>query len=303
MYAVIDIGSNTIRLVLYHIADGQPQPLLNSKVAAGLAGYVDRDHQLTPKGIQRAIDVLRRFQRTLESVSPEQVFVFATASLRNIINTQEVLDAIRAACGLEVRVLTGNEEAVFDYFGALRTIHVPDGLMVDIGGGSTELVLFQNREVVSSCSLPMGSLNLYTKFVGDIVPTGEELKAISRHADRLLDTVEFPEGVCVPSFLCGVGGTCRASCSLSDELFEEESGCRGYPCKRVGKMLKLLKKDRERLIRAIIKTAPDRLHTLLPGLTILEAVISRYGCGDFSASPYGVREGYLMYQLEEGGKQ
>lgn len=302
MYAVIDIGSNTIRLVLYHVTDGQPHPLLNSKVAAGLAGYVDEEHQLTPKGVQRAIEVLRRFQRTLESVKPEQIYVFATASLRNIINTQEVLDAIRAACGLEIRVLTGNEEAVFDYFGALHTIRAADGLMVDIGGGSTELVLFQDRQVVSSCSLPMGSLNLYTKFVHDIVPTGEELKAISHYAAGLLDTVSFPEGISVPPFLCGVGGTCRASYSLNDELFEEESGYRGYPCKRVRKMLKLLKKDRERLVSAIIKTAPDRLHTLLPGLAILEAVISRYGCEEFSASPYGVREGYLMYQLEGGNR-
>ena len=302
MYAVIDIGSNTMRLVLYRVTGGQPQPLLNSKVAAGLAGYVDRERQLTPKGIQRAIDVLRRFQRTLESVSPRQVYVFATASLRNIINTQEVLDAIRAACGLEVRVLTGSEEAVFDYFGALRAIRVPDGLMADIGGGSTELVAFRGREVVASCSLPMGSLNLYTKFVSDIVPTGEELKAISRHAGHLLDTVDFPEEARSASFLCGVGGTCRASCALSDELCEEQAGYAGYPCRRIGKMLKLLKKDRERLIRAIIKTAPDRLHTLLPGLAILEAVASRFGCDEFSASPYGVREGYLMYQLEEGGR-
>lgn len=299
MYAVIDIGSNTMRLVLYKLVDGEPRQMLNSKQAAGLAGYIDDGQQLSPKGVQKAIEVLRRFQLILDSVQPRQVFVFATASLRNITNTQEVVDAIRGACGLQVRVLTGQEEAIFDYFGALRTLEAPDGLLVDIGGGSTELVLFHRRQVTAACSLPMGSLNMYTRFVHDVIPTADELKAISKHAAGLLKGVDFPVEEDQFPFLYGVGGTCRASCALSDELFGEQSGYRGYPCKRIGKMLKRLKGGRKALISAIVKTAPDRLHTLLPGLAILEAVAERYQCQSFAASPYGVREGYLMYMLEE----
>ena len=170
---------------------------------------------------------------------------------------------------------------------------------MDIGGGSTELVLFHDRQVTSACSLPMGSLNMYTRFVRDIIPTADELRDISRHAESLLKTVDFPaERDCIPA-LYGVGGTCRASCSLNDELYGDQSGYGGYPCKRIHKMLKRLKTDRRELLSAIVKTAPDRLHTLLPGLAILEAVANRYQCRSFAASPYGVREGYLMYMLEE----
>lgn len=194
MYAVIDIGSNSMRLVLYKLADGEPRQMLNSKQPAGLAGYIDKEQQLTPRGVQKAVEVLQRFQAILDSVHPKRVYVFATASLRNIINTQEVLEEIRRICGLEVRVLTGQEEAIFDYFGALRTLNGPDGLLVDIGGGSTELVLFHDRQVTSACSLPMGSLNMYTRFVRDIIPTADELRDISRHAESLLKTVEFPAG-------------------------------------------------------------------------------------------------------------
>ena len=299
MYAVIDIGSNSMRLVLYKLADGEPRQMLNSKQPAGLAGYIDKEQQLTPRGVQKAVEVLQRFQAILDSVHPKRVYVFATASLRNIINTQEVLEEIRRICGLEVRVLTGQEEAIFDYFGALRTLNGPDGLLVDIGGGSTELVLFHDRQVTSACSLPMGSLNMYTRFVRDIIPTADELRDISRHAESLLKTVEFPaERDCIPA-LYGVGGTCRASCSLNDELYGDQSGYGGYPCKRIHKMLKRLKTDRRELLSAIVKTVPDRLHTLLPGLAILEAVANRYQCRSFAASPYGVREGYLMYMLEE----
>ena len=76
MYAVIDIGSNTMRLVLYKLVDGEPRQMLNSKQAAGLAGYIDDGQQLSPKGVQKAIEVLRRFQLILDSVQPRQVFVF-----------------------------------------------------------------------------------------------------------------------------------------------------------------------------------------------------------------------------------
>ena len=151
MYAVIDIGSNSMRLVLYKLADGEPRQMLNSKQPAGLAGYIDKEQQLTPRGVQKAVEVLQRFQAILDSVHPKRVYVFATASLRNIINTQEVLEEIRRICGLEVRVLTGQEEAIFDYFGALRTLNGPDGLLVDIGGGSTE---------AGAVSRPAGDLRL-----------------------------------------------------------------------------------------------------------------------------------------------
>lgn len=300
MYAVIDIGSNTMRLVLYRLVDGEPRQMLNSKQAAGLAGYVDREQRLTPRGVQKAIEVLEKFRLILDSVAPQKTFVFATASLRNVINTQQVVAAIRKACGMEVQVLTGEEEALLDYSGALRALNVRDGLLVDIGGGSTELVRFRGGQAQDACSLPMGSLNMYTRYVQDVVPTAKELKRIARHADDLLQDARFPRESC--AFLYGVGGTCRASCGLSDELYDEQAGYAGYPCKRLKGMRKLLGEDRKRLISAIIKTAPDRLHTLLPGLAILEAVARRYGCTSFAASPYGVREGYLLHMLEGEGR-
>ena len=73
MYAVIDIGSNSMRLVLYKLADGEPRQMLNSKQPAGLAGYIDKEQQLTPRGVQKAVEVLQRFQAILDSVHPKRV--------------------------------------------------------------------------------------------------------------------------------------------------------------------------------------------------------------------------------------
>ena len=297
MYAVIDIGSNTVRLVLYKVIDGELRQMLNSKEPAGLAGYIDSDRRMTRKGVERLLQALRRFELVLEHIKPRRTFVFATASLRGIVNTAEVLSAVRTECAMEVNIISGEEEAMLDFSGARRTLSAPDGLMVDIGGGSTELVAFRDGEIREAVSLPIGSLNMFTKYVSDVIPTRAELKTIRRHAASLME--EYPlhsgEG---RALLCGVGGTCRASCALSDELYDEQSGYAGYPCKRLKKMRKLLKDDRKRLVSAIIKAAPDRLHTILPGMAILEAVATRYGCASFAASHYGVREGYLLHMLE-----
>lgn len=300
MYAVIDIGSNTIRLVLYKIIDGQLKQTLNNKEAAGLVGYVE-DGRLSQKGIEKAVNVLKNFMLILESVQTEDIFVFATASLRNIKNTSEVLAQLKQACGVDVRVLSGDEEAVFDYFGAIKELDAEGGLMVDVGGGSTELVFFAEREVMATYSLPIGSLNMFNQFVSDIIPTKHELRAIGDYSASLLEKIQLPIDTLPTASLCGVGGTARAACKLNDELLNTNLGYSGFECSRLRKILKLLKHDREKLVSSIIKTSPDRLHTILPGLAILNAVSEHYGCSSFSASPYGVREGYLIYMLEGGG--
>ena len=299
MYAVIDMGSNTVRLVLYRMVNGELRQVLSSKESAGLAGYVEKDGRMSDAGIQKAVRVLQHFQQILAGIHPKKVYVFATASLRNINNTGEVLSAIRDVCSLDIQVLSGKNEALYDYYGALRTITRTSGLLVDIGGGSTELVSFQDRKAQAAASLPMGSLTLYTRFVRDVLPTEKELSAISAYAREQIGQLRFPSAAeASAGFLCGVGGTCRASCKLSDELFGESAGYTGYPCRRVGKMLRLYRGERRRFLSAMIKSAPDRLHTLLPGLAILEAVAGHFQCESFSASPYGVREGYLLYRLE-----
>ena len=299
MYAVIDIGSNTIRLVLYRMADGQPRQILSSKASAGLAGYVEKNGRLSDQGIEKAVEVLRQFKQVLEEIRPEKAYFFATASLRNVTNTEEVVEAIADACGITVQVLSGKREALLDYYGALQSISQPEGLLVDIGGGSTELVFFQQRQALLAASLPIGSLNLSTRFVQNVLPDKRELSMLSACVQEQLEEMRIPlPDRCSTAFLCGVGGTCRASCKLSDQLAGESTGFAGYPCQRLGELFGIFRQEPQRFLQAMIKSAPDRLHTLVPGLVILDAVSHRFRCETFSASPYGVREGYLLYRLE-----
>jgi len=298
MYAIIDIGSNTIRMVLYKVIDNEIQQMLNSKIPAGLAGYIDNNNMLSKKGILKAIEALSKFETILESVDVKEVHAFATASLRNISNSEEVLAEIKKHCSFDIEIISGKEEALYDYYGTMKSISSGNGLLVDVGGGSTELVYFENGTLLSTCSIPVGSLNMYTNYVEDIIPTKSEIKNINNHVSEILNTLPLSSETINSTVLFGVGGSARACCKLSDELFNENSGYTGFECKRLNKILKLTKKDKSKLVSAIIKATPGRIHTIIPGIAIINSVAKHYGCTNFTVSPYGVREGYLLNILE-----
>ena len=162
MYCVIDIGSNTIRLVIFRQDAGILTPVLSSKTTAGLAGYVDKKNCLSREGIRRLISVLRKYRDVTAMLPDCPLYPFATASLRNIVNTDQVLETVWRETGLGIQVLSGYEEAMLDYRGAIRRASLQSGILADVGGGSTELVVFRDRTVLAAHSLPVGSLNLYS---------------------------------------------------------------------------------------------------------------------------------------------
>ena len=136
---------------------------------AGLAGYVE-DRALSLDGIARAVLGLMSFRNTLEALNITQVSVFATASLRNITNTTQAVSTIQRATGFSIEVISGEEEARYSYAGAMEELDLSDGLFVDIGGASTEVVRFADRQLITANSCPVGSLKLYRDWVKKILP-------------------------------------------------------------------------------------------------------------------------------------
>ena len=302
MYAVIDIGSNTIRLVIYKIENGKIISLLNKKYSAGLAGYIDENNKMTDAGILRAIEVLNEFREITDNMNIGEVFPFATAAMRNIDNSLEVLKMIEQGCGLNIEVLSGREEAVFDYYGAILGLNIKDGLLIDVGGGSTELVFCKEGEVEVTTSLPIGSLNLYTRFVEEIVPEPEELAKIQKHIELGLNSIKLPDIDICKKLMCGVGGTARAALSLLKYMGAIDKNQEKFDSFKYADLLQMYTTDTRRFVRQLLKTSPDRIHTFLPGLVILNTVVKRYGCQKVVTSLYGVREGYLYYMLQKRGE-
>lgn len=297
LYCVIDIGSNTIRLVIYTLEDGQLRQALSSKATAGLAGFVE-DGALSEEGIERMLGVLRRFRGVLSLLPDCKVYPFATASLRGLSNTQDILERVERETGFKIDVITGREEAILDYRGAVGRMQERSGVLVDIGGGSTELVFFRSREVIAARSLPLGSLSLFNRFVSGVIPDKQELREMRAEAVKAISPALPPKGdyVCEP--ICAVGGTARAA----NELFiASGGGTEGYSPDFLREVLAQAEAGPRKLMRRILKLAPERVHTLVPGMVVLSAAAELCGAGTIVTSGYGVREGYLEHMLERDG--
>ena len=296
MYAIIDIGSNTIRLNVYQVEeDGAIHSIFQSKETAGLAGYVREDGSMSREGLDRAADALLRFRSILDALHIENRAVFATASLRNIVNTEDAVQTIREVTGLTVEVLSGADEAALSFQGAAAGGGASSGLLTDIGGGSTELVAYDGGRISSGCSLPMGSLSLYTRYVAGLFPTREERRAIREQVEAELERARTAKVRC--RHLTGVGGTIRAAAKLCNDLAGTDPDNRIIPAGELQTLYKGLKKGDRDTLRQILRSAPDRVHTILPGLIILNAVMKSYGVETVSVSACGVREGYLMNRV------
>lgn len=293
MYGVIDIGSNTIRLLIYEIdKDSNIKQTLNKKKVAGLARYIDTNKVMSKKGIEKTIDALKDFKITLKRNHIEKVFVFATASIRNIKNTKEVIEKIYNETEIKVEVLSGEQEAYYDFIGSKHVLDIAQGLIVDIGGGSTELIFVNNGQPEKAISIPVGSLNMYSKFVEKLIPTEEESKKIKKCIIKHLEKIELSNNEYAMAF--GIGGTIRGACKINNEIFDNLSENRKIPVRNVKKLVNKFIEGPKEAVSIILEVVPDRIHTIIPGMIILKTIMKYYNCEIITISPFGIREGYII---------
>ena len=296
--ALTDLGSNTVRMSVYDVDEEKKfQMLFSEKQMAGLASYIDKG-LLSAEGIDKACQVLQGFQWLLRQFDMTEMKVFATASLRNIDNTGEAVAAIRDRTGLEVDVISGETEARLDYYGAMLDSGIRDGSMFDIGGGSTEIVSVRQGIIQSAQSLPVGSLNLFNRFVTRIWPGRREMEKMERYIRKNLDRASLPEKA---DQVCGIGGTARAVLKIANAHFGKEADNRTLTGKELRETVKILTDRESEARRLILKCCPDRAHTILPGAMMMENVCDKLCAGGLYISKYGVREGYLCHKLLQDG--
>ena len=292
--AIIDIGSNSIRLTLYETQGQNFKILFREKIMAGLAGYVE-DGKLSAEGIECACAGLLTFRSILQTLAIENISVFATASLRNISNTEQALSVIRAATGYSVEVISGDEEALLGYVGAMQELHLSGGAFLDIGGASTEIVIFENGAPLDFASFPIGSLSLYRRCVKKILPGDGSLKRLQHEIE---DTIDVRECDLSPrSLLVGVGGTARAALKLAQHYYESSEDCRSMTGEQLDGLCAFLCSGKKDASDLILRLEAERIHTLVPGLLILQHVFHMFEAQQLVISKYGVREGYLCQRI------
>lgn len=298
LYGVIDIGSNTIRLTIYEV-DEQTNAfstLFKLKTMAGLVSYIDKKSGMMDKaGMERLVDVLQSYlacaARFKELNGPH---IFATAGVRNAKNAREVIERAEKACGLPIELLSGREEAELGYAGAMYQSMLTTGVQIDVGGGSAEVTTFDHGAISHVTSIPHGSLSLFGTFVHELLPTPAESDRIRALIRKHLTEVEGFKGFTC-SVASGVGGSVRAASRLRDTWCPDERGPRANVTRdQVKAVLDFVAYDPHRASRDILRVAPERAHTCIPGLLVVETVMDAFGAAELEVHEFGVREGYLL---------
>lgn len=291
MKAIIDIGSNTVRVNVYETKGHQFRLMFSVKEMAGLISHIE-DNVLSEAGLLNLLRILNRFKDVLDNLKIHDVYPFATASLRKIDNSQEVLKRIKDELGFTIDLISGEEEAYLGYIGSHANVMSKEGLVVDIGGGSTEFVHFYHNEVVNTRSLAMGSLRMYKNNVKKILPKKSELQAIQEDVHANLEVFDRKKIPYIPTII-GVGGTNRAALKLENYIYNHY-GNRQISYERLLEIYESISTCNSEAQSTILKVIPDRVHTIIPGLIILIETMKFFECKDVVVSQYGAREGYLI---------
>ena len=196
-YGVIDLGSNSIRLVIYSVKDNASKPfskkdfrsIINEKKIAGLSAYVV-DGVFTEDGVRKAVDILGEHLRRARNFDCADIRIFATAVLRNCANSKEATAAISEGIDFPIEMISARDEAHLGFIGATCDRRIESGTLIDIGGGSTELTVIEDGADTLNISLDQGSVSSYAEFVEMILPTVDEMRAIEAAFKTRLATVE-----------------------------------------------------------------------------------------------------------------
>lgn len=289
--AIVDIGSNSIRLVVYEGLTRAPTPFFNEKILCGLARDLAVTGRLPEEAMRSALKALRRFRVLCRSMNVGETYVLATAAARDAANGPEFLARAEEACGQKIQLLSGQREAQLSAAGIVSGFHQPNGIVGDLGGGSLELVDVRGEAVAQGISLPLGGLALMSA-------SGESMRkarAIAR--ERLAEATEL-KSLKGRSFYA-VGGTWRALARL-------HMSQRGYPLhimhgyamqpRDLSDFAQVIERVETGSLEAIDTVSEARRELLAYGAIVMEEIIRRGRPKDVIVSALGVREG-LLYEL------
>lgn len=296
IYAIMDIGSNTVRLSVYKEKDGEAVNLFSEKEQVSLKSYV-KDGRLSDKGIKRLFSTLAKFKAVVDNFDDiDRVYPFATATVRDVANRSEILDLMKDQLDLDIEILSGEEEAKLAFVGAAVSTEVKEGVLCDIGGGSTEVVLIGQGKVIKSSSLSIGSLSAFNDYVNELFVDKASRKKIEKRVIQLFDDASmYKEDLKV---LSAVGGSARAALMVYRDFYGLDESARTMKAVDFDLMLKeIIKKSDKKKMHMILDIKPDRIHTLLPGMVIMNKICEFFSVETINVSQTGVREGYVYSKL------
>jgi exopolyphosphatase/guanosine-5'-triphosphate,3'-diphosphate pyrophosphatase len=290
---VIDIGSNSVRLVVYEGLTRSPTPIFNEKVLAGLGREVQTTKLHAPDAVDKALAALRRFRTLCDRIDVPSLWVIATAACRDAKNGKAFVDEAERICRTRIEVISGKREAELSALGVVSGFHRPDGIMGDLGGGSLELTDVRGHRVQPGITLPLGGLALQ-----DV--SKKSLKKAEKLVKKALGEARLLEGGKGRSFYA-IGGTWRSLARL--HMWQKGYPLHvmhGYviPAREAYEFSGLVHRVDTETLSQIEAVADARRPLLSYAALVLEHLIDMARPKDIVISALGVREGLLYSMLD-----
>ncbi|MGM0873397.1 MAG: exopolyphosphatase [Bacillota bacterium] len=298
-YAIVDIGSNTMRLVIYlRDKSGRFKDIENVKAVARLRNFLTEDGMLVEKGVDILINTLQNFQEVTRHHQLEEVKCVATATIRQAKNQQEILQRVMEETDFSMRILSEYEEAYFGYLAVVNSTTFESGITIDIGGGSTELTYFEDRKLISYHSFPFGALSLKKQFVKEDTPTEEELNTLRAYLVEQFTSLEWIQNKRLP--IIGIGGSARNMVQIHQEHISYPlAGVHQYmmsnqDIKEVNTFLQSLSFSELQRVEGLAK---DRADIIIPAIEVFKGLMDIVKTDKFALSRKGLRDGVFFEEL------
>jgi len=287
--ACIDIGSNTTRLLVADAGDGRLRELVSQRAFTRIGTSLGNGAVIPLEKIAETAEVVRTQAAVASEVGAEQIVAVATAAIRTARNRDELVSAVQDAGGMELSILSGEEEARLSFVGATRTlVDATEGTVavIDVGGGSSEIAIGEADGRMSWCeSFRIGSGFLADSYLRSDPPSVDELEKVRRHVDGTFDGLEPPRA----DGAVAVGGTATSLRRLLGAELEHETLERG---------IRVLSSTPIAAVAERFELDPERVRLLPAGVLILEAISDLLGL-PLRIARGGLREGLLL-ELVEG---
>jgi exopolyphosphatase/guanosine-5'-triphosphate,3'-diphosphate pyrophosphatase len=298
-FAVIDMGSNSFRLVVFQYQPDSWWSLADEiREATRVSAGMGEEGVLQPEPMERAVRTAGVFSSFLEASGVEAVDAVATSAIRDAPNRDDLVAEIRARTNLRVRVISGAEEAWYGYLAIANSTTLAAGFGIDIGGGSVQLMRITDRRLAEAESVRLGAVRVSELFLPGEEASAKQLKALRKHVARTLSEFEWWGGN--GGRLAGVGGTVRNLATAAQKRLElRDVDVQGFVLTRdsLEELIEALAARPVAKRGSIRGIKPDRADVILGGAVVLGAAMDRGGFDALEVTEAGLREGIFYERL------
>ncbi|CCO09050.1 Ppx/GppA phosphatase family protein [Desulforamulus hydrothermalis] len=297
---IIDLGSNSIRLILMKIDENGSYKLLDEiKETARIGENMGPERVIKGPAVERAVQTIKLLQKFCRANRADNVHGVATAAIRYAVNGGEVLETIMKETGVYFRILSDEEEARYEYLGVVNSMEFKDALLVDIGGGSTELILCRDKKILHWASLPFGAVNLTENYLSGVVPQPAEIRRLEDFLKNQFTAIPWLESARGWEVI-GIGGTVRNLGRIDRKRTRYSLNLlHNYRlhAERVKEIYQYLQTTTVEERKAVPGLSKERADIILAGVAAIAKLLDCTGAPGIRVSGEGLREGIFYEYL------